>query len=146
MSNQTDFVVGHTYPTRSGGPARIYAIDGGGEFCIHGAYLLNGLWLMRSWTKEGLCAPYPGSAEDLIPPEDTKIETNIYEDLNIPDDMMTLPYSRDVVEFGLKIKATPYIHRCALRMLRLLIINQEFEPSKAYAKVSRFMSDYRSVT
>lgn len=77
--------------------------------------------------------------------EDTTMKTNTYKDLNIPEDLMTLPHSHDMVELGLKLNATPYMHRCALRLLRVLI-NQGMKPDQAYANASGFMSDCSGIT
>lgn len=42
------------YKTRSGLKARVYAVDGGGIYPIHGAVLNSMEWEFRSWTREGL--------------------------------------------------------------------------------------------
>lgn len=41
------------YRTRSGEEVRIYAVDGGGEYPVHGATKLNGEWLANGWTACG---------------------------------------------------------------------------------------------
>ena len=41
------------YRTRDGREVRIYAVDGGEEYCVHGAVLVDGIWEMVCWTKEG---------------------------------------------------------------------------------------------
>ena len=42
------------YRTRDGREVRIYATDGGGEFCVHGAILFpNGRWEARQWPING---------------------------------------------------------------------------------------------
>ena len=35
------------------GPARIYAIDGGGDFPVHGAIYFKGVWEQIGWTIHG---------------------------------------------------------------------------------------------
>lgn len=44
---------GKEYATRSGGTARVYSVEGGGRFPVHGAVKHSGFWLVESWTKEG---------------------------------------------------------------------------------------------
>ena len=47
--------VGKQYKTLSGSNVRIYAVDGGVNYCVHGAYEVEGSgWLARCWTAEGL--------------------------------------------------------------------------------------------
>lgn len=44
------------YTTRDGRKVRIYAVDGGSEFPIHGAILNdNNDWEIGSWTDKGYC-------------------------------------------------------------------------------------------
>ena len=42
-----------TYRTRDGREVRIYAVDGGGEYPVHGATKINGEWLANGWTACG---------------------------------------------------------------------------------------------
>lgn len=41
------------YKTSEGDPARIYALDGVGLHCVHGAYLWNGEWHSAEWNLHG---------------------------------------------------------------------------------------------
>jgi len=41
------------YRTRDGREVRIYAVDGGGEYPVHGATKINGEWLANGWTACG---------------------------------------------------------------------------------------------
>lgn len=41
------------YRTRDGREVRIYAVDGGGEYPVHGAYEFNGRWQCTQWTATG---------------------------------------------------------------------------------------------
>jgi len=41
------------YKTRDGREVRIYATDGGGEYPVHGAHMINGQWLHNGWTACG---------------------------------------------------------------------------------------------
>ena len=41
------------YKTRSGQDVRIYAVDGGEMYPIHGAVEMENGYLIRSWTSEG---------------------------------------------------------------------------------------------
>lgn len=42
-----------TYTTRSGLPVRIYAVDGGGPFPVHGAYYEGDEWYATQWRTDG---------------------------------------------------------------------------------------------
>lgn len=44
--------VGKFYKTWAGNKARIYAVDCGGQFSIHGAVFLNDIWSSKTWCKE----------------------------------------------------------------------------------------------
>lgn len=39
---------------RDGGKARVYALDGAGDYPIHGAIEANGGWHLESWTESGM--------------------------------------------------------------------------------------------
>lgn len=42
------------YTTRDGRPVRIYATDGSGTFCVHGAWMTeSGQWAYCSWDRLG---------------------------------------------------------------------------------------------
>ena len=45
--------LGKQYRMRDGRDVRIYAVDGGGEYPVHGATKLNGQWLSQGWTECG---------------------------------------------------------------------------------------------
>ena len=46
--------LGKQYQTRDGRDVRIYAVDGGGRFPVHGAVKLNdGTWRQEEWTPTG---------------------------------------------------------------------------------------------
>jgi len=45
--------LGGNYQTVSGLPIRIYAIDGHGEFCVHGAILTCNEWISHTWSIKG---------------------------------------------------------------------------------------------
>ena len=42
------------YQTRDGRKVRIYAVDGGGPFPIHGAVYVEGSWVNESWSSKGM--------------------------------------------------------------------------------------------
>lgn len=44
---------GEIWIRQDGGEARIYAVDGDGEFSIHGACYVNHGWRLESWTENG---------------------------------------------------------------------------------------------
>jgi hypothetical protein len=41
------------YRTRDGREVRIYAVDGGGEYPVHGAHYDGGRWSVCAWKKKG---------------------------------------------------------------------------------------------
>ena len=45
------------YRTRDGRAVRIYAVDGGGDWPVHGAYMHGDTWRIISWTAEGSVFP-----------------------------------------------------------------------------------------
>ena len=51
------------YRTRDGREVRIYAVDGGGPFPVHGAYKVGGDWYSEQWPKNG---SYGGHDHDLF--------------------------------------------------------------------------------
>lgn len=53
------------YCTRDGREVRIYAVDGGGVHCVHGAVKNPEGWAMCSWMQRGSEMPLEGSC-DLI--------------------------------------------------------------------------------
>jgi hypothetical protein len=66
-----------TYRTRDGREVRIYAIDGGGVHCVHGAVRNPEGWAMCSWSLESSC--------DLIevkPRIKRTVWLNVYPDKN----------------------------------------------------------------
>jgi hypothetical protein len=56
------------YQTRSGLPVRIYAVDGGGTYPVHGSFLEAGTYFIVQWMSDGCFCP--GGVEsscDLVP-------------------------------------------------------------------------------
>lgn len=46
--------LGKKYRTRDGLEVRIYAVDGGGKYPVHGAFLnILGAWQQAEWTRDG---------------------------------------------------------------------------------------------
>ena len=46
--------MGKQYKTRSGRDVRIYAVDGGGGYPVHGSYNIGAGWQPAAWTSNGL--------------------------------------------------------------------------------------------
>lgn len=60
-----DFSKPDQLQTRDGRAVRIYATDGNGVYCVHGAIKYEGGWVQERWGNEGTC--FRGSdASDLI--------------------------------------------------------------------------------
>lgn len=64
----TTFEPGKTYRTRDGREARVYAVDGGGSYPIHGAIKHAGYWCAATWAADGGDARVGASSNDLLPP------------------------------------------------------------------------------
>ena len=63
------------YTTRAGSPVRLYALDGGGEYPVHGAYFetQEQIWHPMAWRVDGLFVhPAHPRSIDLIDPEDAQ--------------------------------------------------------------------------
>ena len=68
------------YRTRDGREVRIYAVDGGGDWPVHGAYVDRDTWRIRSWTADG-CIYNQKTDADLIevkPRIKRKVWVNVY--------------------------------------------------------------------
>lgn len=79
----TAFEPGKEYKTRDGRKVRIYAVDGGGEYPIHGVYFNGNKWQLTSWTRDGrISLTMCDSFADIMPPEPEKVTVwlNIYPD------------------------------------------------------------------
>jgi len=68
MSNNVKISMDRVYRTRDGQEVRIYAVDGGGKYPIHGAIKVDeeNFWAMGSWKKTGKYAVEFETKEDLI--------------------------------------------------------------------------------
>jgi hypothetical protein len=80
MTNKID--INKQYKTRSGLPVRIYSVDGGGGYSIHGAYLSDDGWNIESWDNDGNCYDDIG-LDDL-----DLIEVGKYDHIKIDDKVL----------------------------------------------------------
>ena len=72
-----------TYRTRCGYPVRIYATDGVGAFCVHGAYCEGGDWILSKWTEVGhreIGRTCPRDLIEVKPRIKYDMWVNVYED------------------------------------------------------------------
>lgn len=61
------FEIGKPYRTRSGNEVRLYALDGHGNFPIHGAIRMNdGEWHVMSWRYDGKTVATKNSFLDIL--------------------------------------------------------------------------------
>lgn len=80
MSNENNKVANWIAPgaegitTRSGYPVRIYAVETGQTYGVHGAYQHpDGEWLCETWTPEGRYTTIPvEDPRDLMPPKNCR--------------------------------------------------------------------------
>lgn len=54
------------YRTRNGREVRIYAVDGGGDYPVHGAILIDEVWDPNGWTIDGSDVVNNKRSRDLI--------------------------------------------------------------------------------
>lgn len=69
------------YRTRDGREVRIYAVDGGGDLPVHGAYMHGNTWRIISWTAAGSVYLFHKADADLIevkPRVKRKVWVNVY--------------------------------------------------------------------
>ena len=72
-----------TYRTLCGYPVRIYATDGIGSFCVHGAYCEGGDWILSKWTEAGhreIGRTCPRDLIEIKPRIRREVWVNVYED------------------------------------------------------------------
>jgi hypothetical protein len=58
--------MGKQYRTRGGREVRLYGVDGGGHYPVHGALKCGDGWQVRSWTASGYYGGDDTHADDLI--------------------------------------------------------------------------------
>ncbi len=71
------------YKTRDGREVRIYAVDGGGEFCIHGAIKCTDGWANLMWDRDGAACLGRMVNDDIIevrPRIQREVWVNVYRD------------------------------------------------------------------
>lgn len=73
--------LGKQYRTRDGRKVRVYAVDGGGEFCVHGAILVDDTWISMAWRGDGSWIGKDSSAEliEVKPRIKRKFWVNVYK-------------------------------------------------------------------
>lgn len=75
------------YRTRDGREVRIYAVDGGGRYPIHGAYYREKLetWIPCCWTELGFTNNHGGLCDDMLVEVKPRIQreywVNVYENI-----------------------------------------------------------------
>lgn len=87
-----------TYRTRDGREVRIYAVDGCGEFCIHGAIKYTDGWVGLMWDRNGAACPGRMMNDDLIevrPRIQREVWVNVY-----PDSLIIFDDKQHADEYG----------------------------------------------
>jgi hypothetical protein len=90
--------MGKTYVTRRRQAVKIYTVDGGGEFPVHGAIQYEDNWVVAQWTAEGVRADrfhIRNERPDLIEPTD-KVEGEFW--VGVHDDRLVLYETKKSVE------------------------------------------------
>lgn len=68
------------YQTKSGSEVRLYAIDAGGEYPVHGAVKSGEEWISMTWDSTGNFAAYTNSDCSLVEvPETKSFWANVYD-------------------------------------------------------------------
>ena len=70
------------YRTRDGREVRIYAVDGGGDWPVHGAYMHGDTWRIISWTAAGSVYSHKTDTDLIeVPPRiKRKVWVNVYRE------------------------------------------------------------------
>ena len=76
--------LGKQYRTRDGREVRIYAVDGGGDWPVHGAYMHGDTWRIISWTAEGSVYSHKTDTDLIeVPPRiKRKVWVNVYRTMS----------------------------------------------------------------
>lgn len=77
-----------TYRTRDGREVRIYATDGAGVYCIHGAIKNNGEWEYMRWTNNGTFGgniPFDSDLIEVRPRHKRTVWLNVYGSGIVPE-------------------------------------------------------------
>lgn len=69
------------YRTRDGREVRIYAVDGGGDWPVHGAYMHGDTWRIISWTAAGSVYSHKTDTDliEVKPRIKRKVWVNVYQ-------------------------------------------------------------------
>ena len=109
------------YRTRDGREVRIYATDGGGEYPVHGANMINGQWLHNAWTAWGGYDVEVDEHEfDLIevrPRIKREVWVNVY-----PDSLIIFDDKQEADEYG-----PAYPNQSRIACVKLVIDCEEGE-------------------
>jgi hypothetical protein len=73
--------IAKTYRTRDGREVRIYATDGGSDYCVHGAVKMNDGWRSCTWVSNGQVGPFEndGYLIEVKPRIKRTVWLNMYE-------------------------------------------------------------------
>lgn len=69
--------IGASYITRNGKPVRIYAVDAGTDFPVHGSYLNDNAWVLQTWTNIGRISLDPDIIDGLDLLKVTQLDENV---------------------------------------------------------------------
>lgn len=93
-----------TYKTRDGREVRIYAVDGGGEYPVHGAHYDGVRWSVCAWKKKGRIFDDGECSLDLIEVR-PRIQREVW--VNVYPKCSSIHHSKDEAE------AVSALHRIA---------------------------------
>ena len=86
------------YRTRDGREVRIYALDGGGNYPVHGAFKSDTGWVVRHWPQDGIQSIFGGS-DDLVEVK-PRIKRTVWLALYPLDDVWVVSGDCTAVEKG----------------------------------------------
>ena len=98
-----------TYRTRDGREVRIYAVDGDGEFPVHGAFLTKHGWKVEAWSSSGR---WQNDCEDVCDLIEVKprIKREMWVNLYPDDSLILLDTKAEADDYG---PAYPNLERIA---------------------------------
>jgi len=72
--------LGKQYVTRDGREVRIYAVDGGGQFPVHGAIREGQEWVACTWLHDGVAGLHCNALVEVKPRIQREFWVNVYPD------------------------------------------------------------------
>lgn len=89
------------YRTRDGKEAKIYSVNNGGDYPVHGAVKFGDQWYQECWTKDGysdvVCAEDVGDLIEVKKSYMKKVRLDLWKDGNITVGYIRSPIYKDII-------------------------------------------------